>query len=118
MYLTPVWRSSTSLCRQAGLQVIGEGVVGGSFILYHTLQACWLDVPRIVCSLMYLVQCAWRWWQQYFTIPWKPASLIYLVYVECSEVLVTPTQGNGTLGNRMKMFGTDSVPTVWKQYCL
>ena len=85
MYLTPaVWRSSTSLCRQAGLQVIGEGVAGGSFILYHTLEACWLDVPGIVCSV----------------------------------VLVTPTQGNGTLRNRMKMFGTDSVPPVWKQYCL
>ena len=43
---------------------------------------------------------------------------MYLVYVVCSEVLVTPTQGNGTLRNRMKMFGTDSVPPVWKQYCL
>ena len=37
---------------------------------------------------------------------------MYLVYVVCSEVLVTPTQGNGTLGNRMKMFGTDSVETI------
>ena len=43
---------------------------------------------------------------------------MYLVYVEYLEVVVTPTLGNGTLRNMMKMLAIDSVPPLWKQYCL
>ena len=53
------------------------------------------------------------------TILYHTLDALWLVpCIVCSEgsVVVTPTLGNGTLRNRMKMFATDSAPPVQKQY--
>ena len=66
---------------------------------YFTIP-CWLDVPGTVCLevvVTILNHTLEYWW---LDVPG----------IERKEVVVTPTLGNGTLRNRMKMFGTDSVP--------